>query len=500
MSKEIYDFVAMDFETATSNLGSACQIGIAAVSTDLGIIDGRQYYIRPPENRYDNDNIRLHGITPEITENAPDLESLWPMIKPFFNPHTIVVAHNAHFDMSVLRLSYAGEIPNFYYIDTMQAARVLNLSSQSLEACCDELGIALDQHHDALCDARATAELFKAVIRKAGAANTWEMLALTHWFEIKHFSELNPQMWIGKGRKKKKTFAPAVRPADITPTAEADCRHPLYGKNVVFTGELTIQRLEAAQLACNCGANVKSSVSRKTDYLIVGEQDAAIVGEDGLSTKQETALALNANGKANIRICSEKDFMELINWKAGTDMEQLSLVQAPEEAAYSLIADKMAEVLRINHLSESCVSFVSRKGYYSLLFRLRFNSAESQTTSEEPGSVIFRLGGKKTPFLSVKTAVYNRFTGDNIKEKDGDLFHKVLLNDFSDIENYIDLIRFALQSTIDQLPKEFDCCSRYEECSNQKKCVHKDQEFALLCGYRKILLSGRVFYGENSNV
>lgn len=53
---------------------------------------------------------------------------------------------------------------------------------------------------------------------------------------------------------------------------------------------------------------------------------------------------------------------------------------------------------------------------------------------------------------------------------------------------------------VTRYPKEWDCCSRYMECSDAKKCVHPDKAFALGCGYRKVLQSGRIFYGSNRNV
>lgn len=58
----------------------------------------------------------------------------------------------------------------------------------------------------------------------------------------------------------------------------------------------------------------------------------------------------------------------------------------------------------------------------------------------------------------------------------------------------------ALQDAINRLPKSWDCCSRYMECSNAKRCVHPDPSLALGCGYRKILASGKIYYGENRNV
>lgn len=62
------------------------------------------------------------------------------------------------------------------------------------------------------------------------------------------------------------------------------------------------------------------------------------------------------------------------------------------------------------------------------------------------------------------------------------------------------IIENATMLAIERVPKEFDCCSRYEECSNAKVCIHPDPSFSMLCGYRKILKDGKVFYGVNRNI
>lgn len=45
----------------------------------------------------------------------------------------------------------------------------------------------------------------------------------------------------------------------------------------------------------------------------------------------------------------------------------------------------------------------------------------------------------------------------------------------------------------------FGCCSRYNECSNARKCIHPDQMYATACDYRKNLESGKIFYGKRKN-
>lgn len=68
------------------------------------------------------------------------------------------------------------------------------------------------------------------------------------------------------------------------------------------------------------------------------------------------------------------------------------------------------------------------------------------------------------------------------------------------LEGYADFLCALAGAAVDRYPKDWDCCSRYMECSDARKCVHPDSRTALSCGYRRVLNSGRVFYGKNRNV
>lgn len=78
-------------------------------------------------------------------------------------------------------------------------------------------------------------------------------------------------------------------------------------------------------------------------------------------------------------------------------------------------------------------------------------------------------------------------------------FLRIAFEQLTDSEA-LSLIEEATLLAIELIPKEFDCCARFEECSNAKVCIHPNPAFSMLCGYRKILKSGRVFYGENRNI
>lgn len=70
------NFIAIDFETANHLRSSACQVGLAKVENGT-VVETRSFYIRPIPDYYETMNIRIHGIRPEQTQDAPSFETLW---------------------------------------------------------------------------------------------------------------------------------------------------------------------------------------------------------------------------------------------------------------------------------------------------------------------------------------------------------------------------------------------------------------------------------------
>ena len=88
-----------------------------------------------------------------------------------------------------------------------------------------------------------------------------------------------------------------------------DPENIFYGATVVFTGTLSsMTRGEAQQMVADIGGNVANSVTKQTDYLVFGHQDLKLVGEDGLSGKQEKAMKMKAGGHS-IELMTETDFL-----------------------------------------------------------------------------------------------------------------------------------------------------------------------------------------------
>lgn len=95
------NFIAIDFETANSERSSPCEIGLVIVE-DFQIVEKKSFLIRPKENYFDFYNTYLHGIDERMVKNEPEFDKIYKEIKPYFESYPII-AHNASFDISVLR-------------------------------------------------------------------------------------------------------------------------------------------------------------------------------------------------------------------------------------------------------------------------------------------------------------------------------------------------------------------------------------------------------------
>ena len=161
------DFTAIDFETANEQRGSACAIGVAVVRGGH-IVETYQTLLRPRELRVDWRNFAVHGIPEASLRQAPTLADVWADLVPHLHWQP-VVAHNSAFDVSVLEHAlrdHALPVPAFHCLCSVKMARAAwpQLERHRLNHLADYFGLELD-HHDALSDARACAEITVRALR-----------------------------------------------------------------------------------------------------------------------------------------------------------------------------------------------------------------------------------------------------------------------------------------------------------------------------------------------
>lgn len=308
-------FAVIDFEIANSNYNSACSLGIVTIE-GLQIVNKEYFLIQPPGMSMDPEMTKIHGLTKDELETAPTFAQIWPKIKKYFTGDYIIAAHNAYFDVNVLKNCLSEEIESevdFIYFDSIQYTNPLCVGQgTSLADRLAYFNIELLNAHNALDDAIATAEL----IIQATLATKYkyiEQFLLRNNIPVKEFIELNKTTKFFKRNSNSQKFNTKKLNNIIPETESFDVNHPFYNKNIVFTGDLTsYSRREAAQAVVNLGGIIKNSVSNSTDYLIIGKQDPTLVGEKGVSSKELRAAELIEKGK-KIKIIDEKSFLELLN-------------------------------------------------------------------------------------------------------------------------------------------------------------------------------------------
>ncbi len=164
--------VALDVETPNGKVPAICQIGL--VVEEYGDVVKTESILVNPETWFDAYNIRVHGITPTDVEGAPTFPEVWPRIAEYFRD-SIVVAHNAAFDLGVLTAAlerYGIPAPELTYACTVQMARRRfareTYGSYRLDTLCAAFDIPLENHHDALCDALACCRLYRELLADFG--------------------------------------------------------------------------------------------------------------------------------------------------------------------------------------------------------------------------------------------------------------------------------------------------------------------------------------------
>lgn len=187
----------------------------------------------------------------------------------------------------------------------MMARRSLTLLSYRLPLVCAELGIPLDQHHQAAADAEAAARV---------------VLALCDRSQVSSLEDLADSLQVRLGKLLAREWSGCVRVPVCTgnglgplPVAnpDADPDHPLYGQVVVFTGALEMRRADAQDVVAQLGATPEAGVTKRTTLLVIGDGFRGDRAEDFHTGKALKAAKRLAKGH-QIEVLTELDFYQLI--------------------------------------------------------------------------------------------------------------------------------------------------------------------------------------------
>ncbi len=283
------EFVALDVETANHKQSSICQIGIVKYRDGL-LVDEWKCLINP-NDYFDVINVGIHGITEKDVVDAPVFSEIYEELKSRIEQ--TYVAHHTHFDkLAICKALSINKLPNIdtTWLDTAKLARrtwkqVSKKGYGLKNVATNILGYDFD-HHDALEDAKACAQIVLAAEKLTG-------LALEETKEL-----LNKR---------------AISNSDSASIKnEGNPDGSLFGEYVVFTGSLSIPRKEASDYAAHLGCCVSNSITKKTTILVVGDQDIEKLAGKSKSSKHLKVEQLIKDGQA-IKILCESDFVEMLN-------------------------------------------------------------------------------------------------------------------------------------------------------------------------------------------
>ncbi|MBE5880898.1 MAG: PolC-type DNA polymerase III [Lachnospiraceae bacterium] len=163
----VSDYVIFDIETTGFSNEKNNIIEIGAVKIQNGKITDRFSSYVNPEEPIPFRIEQLTGINDSMVVDAPKIETVLPQFLEFCEG-AVLVAHNADFDIGFIRVAAKRQnlAFDYTYLDTVALARVLlpNLAKYKLDHVAKALGVSLENHHRAVDDAGATAEIFEKFI------------------------------------------------------------------------------------------------------------------------------------------------------------------------------------------------------------------------------------------------------------------------------------------------------------------------------------------------
>lgn len=416
------DYVIIDIETTGLSPELDSIIEVAAQRYENGVKTDSFSSLVKPDNIYEDGTFvdkfieELTGITNEMLSSAPDAKSVMQQYYDFIGD-SVLIGHNVNFDINFIYdnfLEYISKPLANDYIDTMRLSRRAHPEEprHRLKDLASRYGIDYNFSHRALSDCEITQSCYENIV--ADILNTYQSL----------------DAFIEFCKPKRKPLKASDLIAD---TQNFDISHPLYGKVCVFTGTLEkMLRKEAMQLVVNLGGENGDSVTKKTNFLILGNNDYCSSIKNGKSNKQKKAEKLKLSGQ-DIEIIPENVFYDLINAEQSFDitdnfvstpgtvfLDRYELTDLEKNAYYTIIK------LLTGCVDISKVTMKQMSNNYTSLFYGDYNDF-----------LRFKLT-KRTKWISIRISEKDAMANENnplfSAQQNKRQFHwKASINDVSDI-------------------------------------------------------------------
>ena len=350
-------FLVFDIETPNNRHDRICQIGFVRHTGEHNPLDSRTFLVNP-EAPFDDSCRRIHGICANDVQGKPTFADLWERELHALFADSILVAHNASFDLGVLTKTlrfYDFELPTIQYIDTLELARKYYpaLPNHKLGTVSSYLGNSITKAHDAHNDAHAAYVILIETLRQFGPSalstkhyqlvskpkpkrtsiteltdilslivedgriSFEEAWILNEWLSQNRYGipealyeELSSLLFaiLLDGRIDSdeeaylmKTINTILRPTEVVDGIE------FIGKFFVLTGDFSSgSKEEIAEHINGKGGTIKSGISKSVDYVVVGNLGSDRYTHGTYGTKVLKAMELQKQGLP-IKIVHEEE-------------------------------------------------------------------------------------------------------------------------------------------------------------------------------------------------
>ena len=291
------DYIIFDIETTGLDSSYDEVIEIGAIKVKNNKIVSKFNSLVKPKNEIDEYITELTGITNEMVKDAPTIEEILPDFMNYMG-NDILIGHNVNFDINFI---YDNLYRNKFdvltndFIDTMRISRKLlpELPHHRLIDLAKYFKIDSTNNHRSLKDCEITMNVYENL----------KEIALRKYDNVDEFKNAF--------KKHKKE---GLRAKDIVSTnTEFDVDNLFYDKYVAITGTLEkMLRKKAMQIIVDLGGHCEDGVTKKTNFLILGNNDYNPILRGKKSSKLIKAETLKLEGK-DIEIISENVFYDIID-------------------------------------------------------------------------------------------------------------------------------------------------------------------------------------------
>lgn len=295
------DFTVIDVETTGLDPRYDMILEVAALRVrDGSVVDRFVSFSKAPGFYQVPEFItEITGITTDMIESAPDEKNVLTDLHEFLG-NDLLIGHNVNFDINFMYDGSAryGLVLENDFIDTLRLARrfFTQYDHHRLSEVCSYLDIPVGRVHRSEADTDLTLQCYLALKDRVLS----EM-------SLSDFQ----QRFKGYSREKYKAYHNSLASV-VAETSDFDESNPLYGKTVVFTGALSkMSRKEAFQLVTNLGGIPSDSLNKKTNYLVVGDEEFASSVKNGQTAKMIKAEAYRLKGLDIVTI-SEEVFFDMV--------------------------------------------------------------------------------------------------------------------------------------------------------------------------------------------